>query len=167
MSHKVYFIADPHFGHENMARYRGFQDAFYQDEHIVDLWNRTVNKNDTVWLLGDVTMEKKNYEILGRLKGRINVVLGNHDMKQHVPELLKYVNSVSGMVGYKHCILTHCPIHPMELDYRYTYNIHGHIHDKYVMLDKKDRDYRYLCVSCEKVGYKPKTLEELLNQINK
>ena len=63
-----------------MATHRGFQDEFYHDEHIIDQWNRVVNKRDTVYLLGDVTMEKQtNYDILDRLEGRINVVLGNHD----------------------------------------------------------------------------------------
>jgi calcineurin-like phosphoesterase family protein len=76
-------------------------------------------------------MEKKTYDILDRLNGLKNIVLGNHDARNHVPELLKHVNSVAGMVDYKKkCILTHCPIHPHELDYRYKYNIHGHVHEK-------------------------------------
>lgn len=37
-------------------------------------------------------------------------------MKQHVQELLKYVESVAGMIDYKGFALTHCPIHPIELE---------------------------------------------------
>jgi predicted phosphohydrolase len=68
------------------------------------------------------------------------------------------------MVQYKGVMLTHCPIHPMELEYRFNRNIHGHIHEKQVMkmLDGwEEIDERYICVSCERVDYTPKTLEEL------
>jgi predicted phosphohydrolase len=61
-------------------------------------------------------------------------------------------------------MLTHAPIHPMELEYRFTKNIHGHIHDKVVtkMLDGWEiPDERYFCVSCEQVDYLPKSLKDL------
>ena len=40
----VRFIADPHFGHENMAKKRGFSCAAEHDEHIIKMWNSVVNK---------------------------------------------------------------------------------------------------------------------------
>jgi hypothetical protein len=60
----------------------------------------------------------------------------------------------------------------MELDYRFPKNIHGHIHDKIVTKDIYEYGYkvntvpddRYICVSCERVDYVPRTLEELLNK---
>jgi calcineurin-like phosphoesterase family protein len=69
------------------------------------------------------------------------------------------------MVQYKGVILTHCPIHPSELEYRFPLNIHGHIHDKVVVLDYWTNipDQRYICVSCERIDYTPKTLDELKN----
>jgi len=164
---QVRFIADLHFGHDNMAEKRGFQDTFYHDEHIIDRWNRVVNKKDLVYILGDVTMESsKYYYQLDRLKGTKVVILGNHDMKNHVPELLKYVDKVSGMMkysrkGYPKMFLTHCPIHPMELQYRVGYNIHGHIHENIVKGAGQLPDKRYVCVSCEHVDYTPKLIEEL------
>jgi calcineurin-like phosphoesterase family protein len=166
----VRFIADLHLGHVNMAKHRGFQDEFYHDEHIVDQWNSVVDKRDLTYILGDVTMENsKNYYRLDSMNGRKIVVLGNHDRPQDIPELLKSVDKVSGMVNYKGIWLTHCPVHESELEYRVNKNIHGHIHEKVVMKNvyewgyKKDPipDERYICVSCEHVGYKPKTLEEL------
>lgn len=165
----VRFIADLHFGHENMAKHRGFPDAETHDNFIVDTWNATVHKRDLTYILGDVTMEKANYAILDRLNGRKHVVLGNHDKLQHVRELLDHVDGVAGMVQYKGIFLTHCPIHPMEMDYRVRHNIHGHIHEKLVERDItlfgrvifKRVDRRYHCVSCEHVAYTPKTLAEL------
>jgi calcineurin-like phosphoesterase family protein len=161
----VRFIADLHFGHVNMAIKRGFSTVEEHDEHIITQWNSVVNKRDVTYILGDITMEKKSsYPLLDRLNGIKHVVLGNHDRRQDVPHLLQHVENVAGMIQYKGIMLTHAPIHSMELEYRFNKNIHGHIHDKVVMkmLDGWEViDERYFCVSCEQVDYKPKTLEEL------
>jgi len=152
-----------------MAIKRGFPSEVEHDEYIIWRWNQTVNKKDMVYILGDITMEKKIYDILDRLNGLKNVVLGNHDSRQHVPELLKHVNSVAGMVDYKNkCILTHCPIHPQELDYRYRYNIHGHVHEKPIYRKflgiKLFKDSRYLNVSCEALNYTPIEFSKLFKK---
>lgn len=164
MSGFVRFYSDPHLGHDNMAVRRGFKNADEMNEHIVSEWNKVVSKRDVTYILGDITMEKsKFYPLLNRLNGIKKVILGNHDEPQHVPELLKYVNSVASMCKYKDkesgitVFLTHCPIHPNELDYRVDINIHGHVHEK--TLD----DSRYINVSAEVIDYKPKTFKELIN----
>jgi calcineurin-like phosphoesterase family protein len=172
----VRFIADLHLGHRNMAIKRGFSDEFEQTERIVEAWNSVVNKKDVTYILGDITMEKKNdYYVLDRLKGIKHVILGNHDRRQDVKDLLKYVDSVSGMIKYRkdgiNIFLTHCPVHPREMEYRIKYNIHGHIHEHNVMttrtIGKNGKvitieDLRYINVSCEQVNYTPKLLSELI-----
>jgi len=167
---RVFFIADLHLSHTNMALKRGFATVEEHDEYIIEKWNSVVSKRDVTYILGDVTMEKSSpYPLLDRLNGIKHVVLGNHDRRQDVKKLLEHVESVAGMIQYKGVMLTHCPIHPMELDYRFNYNIHGHIHDKVVTKDIYEYGYktntipdeRYICVSCERVDYTPKTLEEL------
>lgn len=163
----VRFIADLHLGHENMAKRRGFSTVEEHDEHIIAKWNSVVNKRDVTYILGDVTMEKSApYPLLDRLNGIKHIVLGNHDRRQDTKKLLQYAESVAGMIQYKGIMLTHCPIHPMELEYRFNKNIHGHIHDKVVMLDAplapfEIPDERYFCVSCERVDYLPKSLKDL------
>jgi calcineurin-like phosphoesterase family protein len=134
-----------------MAVKRGFINEVHMNEYIVDKWNSVVNKRDHVFILGDVTMEKTlYYPVLSLLKGTKTVVMGNHDEPQHVVELLKYVNKVAGMIDYKkQFILTHCPIHPSQLEFRYSYNIHGHVHEN--SLD----DPRYINVSAEVINYEP------------
>jgi calcineurin-like phosphoesterase family protein len=153
----VRFIADLHFGHQNMAKRRGFDTVEAHDEHIIQEWNKVVDKRDVTYILGDVTMEKKeHYHLLDRLNGIKHVVLGNHDRRQHTRDLLNHVESVAGMIQYKGFFLTHCPVHPMELTYRDVKgNIHGHIHDSEV------GEPKYWCVSCERVDYKPITIEKL------
>lgn len=160
----VYFISDLHFGHKGMAqKYRKFQDEFSHDEHIIEQWNKTVkSKKDLTFILGDITMKKSFYYYqLDRLNGKKKVILGNHDRIQDVHELLKYVESVAGMMEYKGHILTHCPIHPQELR-RWGKNIHGHLHENFVM-NGDIRDDRYINACCDVLDYRPRTLEELLN----
>ncbi len=154
----VRFISDPHFGHKYVATKRGFKDVFTHDQHIIEKWNSVVHKKDVTYILGDITMEKDDYWILDQLNGLKKVILGNHDMRQHVPSLLKYVNSVAGMEKYKRrYLLTHAPIHPCEMK-RFDYNIHGHVHENTVP------DKKYINVSAEVIDYTPKLLKELITK---
>ena len=108
-----YFIGCLHLGHNNIAKWRGFKDSEEHDEYLIKQWNSVIKKRDMVWILGDVGMETSKYYFkLDLLNGDKKVVLGNHDKWQDVPELLKYVKGVSGMVDYKGYALTHAPIHP-------------------------------------------------------
>jgi calcineurin-like phosphoesterase family protein len=153
---EVYVISDLHLGHLNMALKRGFSSVEEHDQYIIDQWNKVVKKRDTVYILGDITMEKTaSYHLLDKLLGIKKVALGNHDKPQHVPELLKYVSSVFGSFKYKGCILTHIPIHECEID-RFRYCIHGHVHEKSLS------DPRYKNVSAEVLEYTPILISELL-----
>lgn len=166
----VRFIADLHFGHKNMAIKRGFANEEEHDEYIISQWNKAVHKKDLVYILGDISMETKtHYNKLDKLNGKKIVVLGNHDMKGHVRELLNHVESVAGMIrynqkGFPKSFITHCPIHPSELEYRVGYNIHGHLHENNVLLEDSSKDERYICVSCEHVNYQPKLFKELIKK---
>jgi calcineurin-like phosphoesterase family protein len=173
---QVRFIGCLHLGHKWMASHRGFQDEFCHDEHIVKEWNKVVHKKDLTFILGDVTMESKEpYYLLDQLNGRKIVVMGNHDLHQHTKELLNHVESVAGMIDYKGCCLTHAPIHPSEISF-YRLNIHAHIHEnKLEEIEYMSRYgdpgekveptlHKYRCVDAKLINYKPKTLEELLNE---
>jgi len=72
---RVLVFSDPHFGHEKLAIHRGFSSAKEQDELIIENWNKTIHKRDTVYLLGDITMEKDNYSILKELNGTIKMLI--------------------------------------------------------------------------------------------
>lgn len=150
MSHKIFVISDLHLGHRGMSERRGFTSIEEHDRHIIDSWNKVVNKKDTVYILGDITMEKvAPYYLLDELKGLKKVVGGNHDKPQHTRRMLKYIDGFCGMLQYKGMVFTHCPIHPSQLDDRYSKNVHGHVHT-----DTLD-DPRYINVSAEVVDYTP------------
>jgi len=172
----VRFIGCLHLKHQSMAHHRGFQDEYYHDEHLIEQWNSVVTSSrDITYILGDITMEKSDpYYMLDRLNGIKHVILGNHDRRQDIKELLNYVDSVCGMCDYKGFILSHCPIHPSEIHFNRG-NIHAHIHhinklEEVQSLmsynDSNIRDYsleKYHNVDAKLIGYKPKTLEEIIN----
>lgn len=174
---QVKFIGCLHFGHENMVKHRGFNNSYEHDEHLIEQWNKVINKRDLTYILGDVTMEKSNdYYQLDRLNGRKIVVLGNHDKWQHIPALLNYVDGVAGMIDYKGFALTHAPIHPNEVHF-YRGNIHAHIHHVNKLeevyanssyLDEKSKVmptlHKYYCVDAKLIDFKPKSIEELINK---
>lgn len=175
----VRLIGCLHFGDKNISKYRGFDDEYSHDEHLVDCWNKTVHKKDLTYILGDITMEKSNdYYQLDRLAGRKLVVLGNHDRWQDVKLLLNYVDGVAGMIDYKGFALTHAPIHVSEIG-QYKGNVHCHIHHNNKLADFEvnesynDRDThiistkgKYFNVDAKLIDYKPKTIEELLKNRN-
>ena len=174
----TYFIGCLHIGHEALAKWRGFQDSFYHDDHLINQWNRVVNKRDLVYILGDITMETdEHYYKLDQLKGRKKVVLGNHDLGRHIPQLLNYVEEVSGMIDYKGMVLTHCPIHPNEIGFCRG-NIHCHIHHKSKLEEcvvgsrYQDEDsvptetlHKYVCVDAHLLKYRPISLENVLEKL--
>lgn len=147
----VFNIGCLHLGHENMAKHRGFRSSDDHDQCLITAWNRTVSKNDKVFIHGDVTMENsKHYWKLKELKGLKHVILGNHDRCQDIKSLLEHVDFVSGPLRYKKDYwLTHIPVNPIEFEYRIKKNIHAHIHDLIIS------DERYLNVDAKLLNYIP------------
>lgn len=153
-----HFISDLHLGHTNMALKRGFSSVEEHDEFIVKTWNSVIKSPKTlVYIGGDITMERANYEVLNRMVGRKVVIGGNHDLKQHISEMLRYVEAVVGCLEYKGFVITHIPIHESEIE-RFRGNIHGHNHDQCIDHPK------YLNIAAEQLQYKPHSLEELIRK---
>ena len=154
---RVFICSDTHFGHENMARKRGFISSEEHDHAIITNWNKAVHKHDKVYVLGDLTMEKKNYSIFGKLNGTKVAILGNHDLEQDGEQLRQYFSKIAGCVKYKKKFwLTHIPIHPIEL--RGLKNCHGHCHENSIP------DENYINVCMEMINYTPVLIESFYEQ---
>ena len=78
-----WFTADTHFGHANIIRYcnRPYASVEEMDADLVRRWNERVADGDTVWVLGDFALGRLERSLAhaGRLKGRLRLVVGNHD----------------------------------------------------------------------------------------
>lgn len=79
----IYLLSDLHFGHQKDFLYgpRGFQNIYDHDKTIIENWNKVINPEDDVYLLGDVMLGDTAYGLscLKQLKGQIHIIRGNHD----------------------------------------------------------------------------------------
>ena len=86
-----YYIADCHFGHKNILRFdnRPFADLHQMEEVMIMLWNATVRKGDTVYILGDFCWGKADewLRIIRQLNGNKVLIEGNHDLSSYPNEL--------------------------------------------------------------------------------
>ena len=167
----VFLVSDTHFGHAGVCRFtcddgvtkiRPWTDPEEMDEEMVRRWNERVGKNDKVYHLGDVVINRKALGIMRRLNGDKVLIRGNHDIfrddeyRQHFRELRAY-HVLNGM------ILSHIPLHPESLG-RFGVNIHGHTHQRRVMLDG-EIDFRYHCVCVEQTDFAPILFEDVIQRI--
>ena len=98
MQNNIWFTSDLHFGHESILYFRPKRRELagitleelkadkkaaikVHDQWLVDLWNSKVNRNDFVYIIGDLSMLKKHDTelLLGKLHGKKFLITGNHD----------------------------------------------------------------------------------------
>jgi len=172
-SNDVQFIGDLHLGHKAIALLRGFENIDLYNQEIIKRFNSKTDKKTLSFILGDVVMESKKWlPLLSELKGRLVLIGGNHDLREHFTEYCKYFESISGCIEYKGFMLTHIPIHTHEIS-RFRGNVHGHLHAEtikrldYQPLNVKvseTMDKRYFNVSWDILDGYPISLTELLEK---
>ena len=144
----VYFLADPHFAHKNIAKFRPHVTSSEDNDHqIMCELLTTLKKRDILYVLGDAVFEEDHLKLFKLLPCRMILVMGNHD-ELPMSKYLEVFESVHAILKYKGMWLTHAPIHPDEL--RGKFNVHGHVHEATVMWrsilgDKPDRRYLNAC----------------------
>jgi len=167
--HKNYFIADPHLGHYKIITFednkgnlvRPFNTIEDHDNVIIDYINALVRPVDKLYILGDVVMYRRNFDILDRIVTKKRILIrGNHDIFK-LKDYLPYFKDIRAYkVMPKHgLIFSHCPIHPCQMEGRWKLNVHGHMHHNFI------EDKRYFNICPERVGYKPIELEEILAKL--
>ena len=131
----IYFTADTHFGHKNIIRSCGrpFQDVEEMNEVLIERWNERVKEQDKVYIIGDMFFLCKNPEgILGRLRGKKHLIIGNHDDSwMEKVDLSRYFIGVDYYLeitdGARKMTLCHYPLLTWKSPRR-SYMVHGHIH---------------------------------------
>lgn len=169
------FISDLHLGDSKHIKRRGFNSKKEMHKHIIEEWNLVTSNEDRIFLLGDVAIHPKYYPILNKLNGKIFVILGNHDKFEFIPELLKYVEGVSGLYKYiDNVYLSHAPVNQCQIGPKVNLNIHGHMHKEFIKsynwnykLKKEEevRNPNYINVCIDMIGYSPLTLNQLTNSL--
>lgn len=163
MIKKTWFTADLHLGHKNILKLanRPFGDIEHHDDFIIDKYNELVDKNDDVYILGDISFNQsyENYKkIFSALKGNKYIIVGNHDNKQNLIRcqkegLVVSVNETKTIqIGNDRIFLSHFPHREWAGFYKGAYSIYAHTHgniDDY----KQSTDCGVDCWECEPVEW--------------
>lgn len=174
---KEYVTSDLHFGHKNIIKYenRPFKNIEEMDNAIINIWNKTVNKNDLVYILGDFSWYKgnKTNEILNQLKGKKILITGNHD-ENFLKDMEFNKNLFEEIIGYKEMkknktkiILCHYPIIDWNGKHHGSFHLYGHVHsiinEDTTYMKKLEKEYNCLNVGID-IHKKLLDLEEILNK---
>lgn len=79
---RTWYTSDPHIGHRLVTRLRGFgEDTEAHDAALAHAWDETVDRSDTVWVLGDLCLSQLARALvwIKDRPGTKHLVLGNHD----------------------------------------------------------------------------------------
>lgn len=172
---KKFFTSDLHFGHYNILKYenRPFANVEAMDRALIENWNKTVSKNDEVYILGDVSFhrdQKETLSILQKLNGRKYLVLGNHDREIVYNEDLRkefvWVRDYATLrIGDTKVVLFHYPIQTWDCQHHGAIHLYGHVHS-----NVSDHAMKYHIPNSYNVGvdvnnYTPISFEEILQRL--
>lgn len=156
----IWICSDWHFSHDKefVWKVRGFNSVAEMNEEIIKRHNSVVADDDDVYVLGDLCMGdniEANKIFIESLKGRIHIVLGNHDTDKRI-EMYKSCENVFEICGYatlkkykKYTFyLSHYPTNTSNYDddkhlRACVLNICGHIHtdNKYLEMSAGRNSY--------------------------
>lgn len=133
---KMWFTSDTHFFHSKVVEYcqRPFVSVEEMNEELIARWNSVVHRDDIVFHLGDFCFGKPEnwHYILDRLKGRIYLVLGNHDAGHISDDVAARFERVAFQmrlnVNGQKIYLNHFPFLSYSGDIHGTWQLFGHIH---------------------------------------
>ena len=133
----IYYTSDQHFDHTNVIKFdnRPFSSVEEMNEILVNKWNETVTKQDTVYILGDFCWGKADrYRyFLSKLNGTKVLITGNHDLKTFPADIKNMLSDTREFKFIKDndrgVILCHYPIPFYQADYsNEQYMLYGHLH---------------------------------------
>jgi len=171
----IYFTSDLHLNHRAVIPMceRPFDSVEEMNQVLIDNINSRVKKNDTLYLLGDLT-NKGTVVSANELISQINcknliLVVGNHD-KKYDTSLFKEIHNLTeihvGAGGTNYSItLCHFPMLSWPKSRYGSIHLHGHIHSRgsEYNLQMKAEGIRRYDVGVEANNYLPVSLQEILS----
>ena len=146
----IYFTSDLHFYHQKIMQFspafRNYNNFEDMNEALIEIWNDTVKKEDTVYNLGDFSMcsnINKVISVAKKLNGKHILILGNHDypIKKKKEFLMQELKDDGNPIftdirDYKflkmpeeNFALSHYPMAGWEGQQHGSVMLHGHLHD--------------------------------------
>ncbi len=160
----TFFTSDTHFDDAKRIRvdHRPFKTIEEHDAALIARWNDVVGAKDEIYHLGDFTIlksAKRVSELLGLLKGRKHLIIGNNDAEATIEN--KGWASVAAYreieLDGKLLILCHYPFRTWHNMDKGAIDLHGHSHGR---LKEATRQYD---VGVDVFDYRPVTLETILS----
>ena len=135
----IWFTADTHFGHENLAlgKRTQFKNIEEMNETIINNWNEVIKSGDIVYVLGDFAVGSKDFirKIRHRLHGKINLALGNHDYRNRIhnmPELFSSMFDLKTVrINKQLVVLCHYCMERWDESYYGSWHLFGHSHNEF------------------------------------
>lgn len=131
----TYFLADPHFGHNNIRKFCGRPHATVEDmdNAIIHNINAIVKEADVLWCLGDWSFHTPQ-KYRGRLACQtIHLIRGNHDCPDEA-ELKRSFNTVQELtrisVDGQKIVLCHYPMFHWDASHKGAWHLYGHVHGR-------------------------------------
>lgn len=177
---QIYISSDTHFNHDKSFIWepRGFNSVEEMNESIISNWNAIVKNDDIVYLLGDVMLGDNETGIacLKRLKGTINILIGNHDTNARLKEYSKLPNinicNYAEVIKYNKYTfyLSHYPTLTSNFDIdkplkRRIINLCGHSHTNDPFVDS-DKGAIYHC-EVDAHNCEPILIDDIIKEIEK
>ena len=132
----VYLTGDTHFYHSNIITHchRPFSDVDNMHEILIDNWNKTVNRGDVIYHLGDFAFTRNRdavKQLRKSLNGEIHLIKGNHD--QFSDAFYRSIfNSVSNLKEIKYrnrtVVLCHYALRVWNKKHYNSYHFYAHSH---------------------------------------
>lgn len=182
---KIYLTSDTHFCHNKDFCYepRGFKTIEEMNETIFNNWNSIVTDEDDVYHLGDVMLndDSQGMIYLENLKGKIHIILGNHDTNTRVERYKQLDNVVevtyATIIKYKKAFfyLSHYPTICSNYDdgkswHKNVINLYGHTHQKdnfYKTNDFPEGNPYMYHVGVDSHDCKPVLIDDIIEDIKK
>ena len=168
----TYFIADTHFGHENVIKFsaRPFENLAEMERVLIENWNARVQPNDDIYIVGDFAWRAKHEHLMKcirKLKGRKHLITGNHDRKylefdDFRAEFVEIDKQTEIHINNHQIILCHYPMAEWHQYHRGSYHIHGHLHNRKDEAFNYLKDKNALNAGVDVNHFMPVTFEELI-----
>lgn len=167
---KIWFTADLHFLHPKIVQICDRPTIIEEhDEWLLDRINNKVDKHDTLYIIGDVSMtsKEKTEKILHKLNGNKVLILGNHDNNIDKSTLFGEIKQIKNFTfnspSYPniHIVLCHYPIASWERKVHGSWHLHGHTHNRF------QNNGLSFDVGVDAQNYYPISLEEVVDKMTK
>jgi calcineurin-like phosphoesterase family protein len=164
----IWFISDTHFNHPSIIIHsrRPFYNIEDMNEWIIKEWNKKISKSDTIYHLGDFAFGKLDEikKIRYRLNGKINLILGNHDYKNHIQRLSDCFTDICDLktikINKQKIILCHYSMNVWDSSHYNSWHLYGHSHGTY------QANGKCFDVGVDNHNYTPWEYSEIVEKMN-